>query len=420
MKAKTYEQWSIDQSKASTAWVRKLSPPLEVGAAWSEVKSDWAERDIKLRQSGYGNSPGPDDPKARSENYQLTRYLNLRVRISSRGTVLSYKIRQIRQFSEGDVADLEGEVTPRYWPAIQQLSRIAGTAMIPESREFDPVALVRVVNTLQAMGEDGSRAVIDEYMKLCMYDLSRAAYYGLSEDRLFYVLRLLYVRRDGQPNMPEIVQGSCGIPQPSEDDPTWPLVMENDLPFNVIAGQAVNVSGYVTQIEKHLDYVKKHCQLRPKPLVPASDPLTAVTRFTSSPRWKKLFTGKRVHEEVAAIALHTVRRQALRSLDRIYPVKLTKTVTWTVPAKGDMPARTMSAEGHAEIPDGEWKRHTQAVAKLKPVWLKKQNDFARALANQPGETGAAVTEPRSDQAGPPSRLAAVPSLRNVNFVAAPA
>ncbi len=92
-------------------------------------------------------------------------------------------------------------------------------------------------------------------------------------------------------------------------------------------------------------------------------------------RWKELLAKGKVHDQVAEEALHGLRRQALRAVANIYPVRLTKTVTSTVPADSDDETQRRSRQVVADFPNDVWQKHVEAVKKLKPVWDAKRNEF---------------------------------------------
>lgn len=378
----TFEQWQAEQAKYGQQWIARISPPLEVGRRWEDVKAELEEKKLTLTVSGYGNAPTAEDANATVRNLRLSPVLQLNVHLSGRGVVTAYDTSTIHLFGAGRVEDLQADVAPELWPLFRLLASSVGSSMVPESSEFDPVALVRTVNSLHGFGEDRVRAGIREYMRLCRQDHQRASYYGLSGARLFYVIRLLFVRTDGQSNMPEIIQGVTGIPQPAEDDsdwPLWPLMVQNDLPFNVVADLGFIVSGYVTPIEKHLDDIDRNCRLRDKPLTPAENPLSAADRVLSSDRWKVLMSRIRpaAREYLSNQALQSVRRQALRAVAASYPVNLYRSMNRTVPGKDGKLPRQKTISVPIELSDDVWAKHLEAVRQLDLQWNATQFRFAR-------------------------------------------
>jgi hypothetical protein len=75
----------------------------------------------------------------------------------------------------------------------------------------------------------------------------------------------------------------CGAPSlsPPEDAkkaPRFPIVIQGDVPLLLITGYTL--AGVAEQPESHLEYFRKHGQIRKQPLVPTNDPLALLKGVT--------------------------------------------------------------------------------------------------------------------------------------------
>ena len=192
---------------------------------------------------------------------------------------------------------------------------------------FDPVALTEAVNCLYSLGKSESLRTMEAYYDLARLrtsdnvmdsatdfaDLRRQNFlrfkYDLDEQRLFLILRLLFVPQDPTSQMPPLV---IGAPRPNlvapNDWPLFPLVLLNGIPFFMTGGYSLY--GVPESPLVHLEYCRKKCVLRPAPLGPLTNAVETVRQTIQSERWKNLFAGESSYAEDECRSM--LQDQALR------------------------------------------------------------------------------------------------------------
>ena len=153
---------------------------------------------------------------------------------------------------------------------------------------FDPARLIRAVNGLHPLGKDGALEAMSAYLRLSR-DPTVSYKYDLGGQRIFPVLRLLFVRKDGDPMAP-VTDTQTGKLRPGKprggDWPLYPFALVDDIPFRVAvlsfrSGPSRNPAAYV-------EYARKRCVLRDRPLVPRGSPMSAADHLVSSARWRRM------------------------------------------------------------------------------------------------------------------------------------
>jgi hypothetical protein len=183
--------------------------------------------------------------------------------------------------------------------------------------DFDPVSLIRAVNTLLPLGKEKALLALRTYYSVAtkIDRLQRQPHrrfrYDLDEQRIFLVGRLLFVRKDGSPLMPWMAIGAPSSPVfVKKDDPNWPLfplVVESGIPFSLSGGYAIG--GYPQSPLGHLEFFDAHCVLRDGPLVPEGSPIAAVEAITRSRNWTNRIQslGEQVHHPEALLRDQAVK-----------------------------------------------------------------------------------------------------------------
>ena len=270
--------------------------------------------------------------------------------------VVSFEI-----ISRTDLTGLRKEIGEDLFPyvnLVHQSPKVNG-------QEFNPVSLIKAVNGLRVLGKERALEVLRCYYKLAGYsgmadtDFEKRQTYDLDERRLFLILRILFVRKDGNPKMPEL---GLGMPSfwPKEDDTNWPLfplTLENDIPFMLINGYTL--AGVPESPLSHIEYCEKYCTIREKPLQPADNPLVVVeSLINSSERLKSLvFYEKRKNFfHFSTFDKYILRRQALRATKSAYPIKDKNLMFYLVY-------------------DNQWYQHLEEFNKLKVYWDSESNDY---------------------------------------------
>ena len=149
---------------------------------------------------------------------------------------------------------------------------------------FDPVALVRAVNHLHALGREGALIALDDYLQR----LGSETYWpGWRRDAanidtghpacVFPIVQLLFEPLEGRPPMPRY---SCGLmlPAPRDrypGDDDYPMLLCDGLPF-LVGDWAETRSGPESDPQLALDWAREHGILRQHALRPSGQPLRAL------------------------------------------------------------------------------------------------------------------------------------------------
>jgi len=139
---------------------------------------------------------------------------------------------------------------------------------------YDPRRIVESVNALQPLGKEKALVVLGEYLRVASH------FHDSGREGVFLILRCLFDVPADPGFMPHM---RCGAPSmsPPEDPkkaPRFPIVIQGDVPLLLIAGY--NLAGFPEQPESHLEYLRKHGQIRKQPLVPTNDPLALLKEVT--------------------------------------------------------------------------------------------------------------------------------------------
>ena len=94
-----------------------------------------------------------------------------------------------------DLSNLRNEIGDDLFPYVTLIHEAPSI----DGFSFNPVALIRAVNGLWPVGPGRALAAARAYNALGTADPDRGQQYGLDEQRIFLVLRLLFVRKDGAP-----------------------------------------------------------------------------------------------------------------------------------------------------------------------------------------------------------------------------
>ncbi len=165
---------------------------------------------------------------------------------------------------------------------------------------FDPVPLIRAVNTLHALGRERTLSAIRAYAALAAsMDAEEIRTYAVDPSRILPLLRLLFEPPGGEP-------GDVGLGRPdlaapgSEHWPCFPMILVYDVPFMI-------VSGYdpVPPVPGPLRLPAG--PMRDAPLAPSATPLEAADALTESEAWRALRLGPGDYGRKRWL----VRRQAL-------------------------------------------------------------------------------------------------------------
>jgi hypothetical protein len=200
---------------------------------------------------------------------------------------------------------------------------------------LEPLALVRAVNALHALGKDRALEVVEEYLRVSSWldDPGR--------EGVFLVMRVLF---DVPPaGMPAMMVGAASPAPDAKLYPRHPIVMIDDLPLKIVNGYAL--AGEAQDPESDVAAFRKVGTLRAKPLAPSGTSLDALEALFATPAAKPLDKAYLIDQALRFFG--TVYRPANRTPD-----------TW--------------------LPDLKWwTPHRAAVKTMKPVWNAKSQQLVR-------------------------------------------
>jgi hypothetical protein len=257
--------------KARDAW--KEAAARAVGKTHEEITVDLEKR----RRTPLFDAESWGDQVADHRLYYLDDAWQLNVQFNGK-TALTAVIYGIAD--EEIDEDLYGAVK-----AIHNSPRVYGGA-------FNPLGLIRAVNTLHPLGKERAIDALRAY-----FQLSRRRHDHLfDEQRIFLIVRVLF---DGE--MPRMNIGG-----PDADETGWPLfpiTVVDDVPFMVCNGYSL--TGKAEPASSHIDYVEKSCSFRAKPLAPTSSPAVAAAKLLTA------------HPEIKAYHRRQIQEQSMRAVQPV-------------------------------------------------------------------------------------------------------
>jgi len=252
-----------------------------------------------------------------------------------------------------DLSNLRNEIGNGLFPYVKLIHEAPGI----DGFNFNPVALICAVNGLWPAGPDRALAAARAYNALSTADPNRGQQYGLDEQRIFLVLRLLFVRKDGDPVMPPLQIGAPDVPVPQDRAawPLFPLAVAAQIPFLVAGGYMLG--GMAQNPADHIDYCAQNCRLRDAPLAPEASPVGAVESLLATWPWANLAPDADARQRLTGM-LH---QQAIRALAPLYT----------------LPDQEMAAlyPGMGQDFMAVWARQVAKVRPLSPRWNSQTQQF---------------------------------------------
>jgi hypothetical protein len=177
--------------------------------------------------------------------------------------------------------------------------------------EFDPLALIRVVNGLLPLGKEKALAAIEEYPRVLRRDDRPRPYHGEDTmEGLFLVLRCLFEGEPLPPNglatgkgfsdmvprpsptpqpafWPPLNAGASSPPEPADPTlvPRFPLVLIDDIPLVLVSGYLSAGCVSPDPFYVHVAYFREWGRLRTRPLRPSDRPWEALSKLEASAQW---------------------------------------------------------------------------------------------------------------------------------------
>lgn len=245
-----------------------------------------------------------------------------------------------------------------------------------QQHDFDPLALIRVVNTLQPAGTKKALAALEEYYRVS----------GQHSHSVLFIFRILFDVPDDPGYLPPFIHGRDDRePLDRKRVPRYPMVLIYDVPLLMYStigeGSLITVSSEIYPPARKLleETRKQRIKVRTKPLRPPDNPLDLLERFEQSPQW--LYGGDyETHygrmEAASDYGWERGRKMIMRQLLRLIRTAYPKGVDG-------------EDESHFEpIDEAMWKRFKAEVAALNLRWDAAKNEYVPSAAPLPTAEGA--------------------------------
>ena len=233
----------------------------------------------------------------------------------------------------------------------------------PKPQGFDPIALIKAVNHFKGLGASETVRRLKIYHDLAISELHW--HYDLDEQRLFFIIRLLFVRKDGDPRMPWMYIGATSprIPDGSKDWPLFPLVVRGDIPL--FMADEYMLAGHAESPLRHIEYCQEHCTVRKEPMTPSLSPIQAVEEVCGSEQWLALFATKNQSNTYPADGRHKylLRCQAMRC----FPIDVGLPV--------ELPHKFHPYCVGPENADLAWTKYLGELKQIKVIWDPTAQEF---------------------------------------------
>ncbi len=335
-------QWSIAKtgiSEATSLWEDKLEGKLKVGMAKGTIldlvrgprSEDLPDLEVDL-------------PEGRFTQHSLDRQAAVYAKYSASGVAEAI---QILRRTMGTLDELKDQIGEDLFPLVRLIHGA------PPLGGADPVGLIRAVNGLRKAGQERAVAALRSYHRLTDINQPGTRFFerekfDLEDERLFAIIRLLFLPKDGAGAMPLIDMPWIRKPPPGEQEwPLFPVTVEKGLPLMISPRQLGGGSPQNPML--HLDFCIRNAKLRESPLDPQGSPLEAAENLLASDRWRKLFQEKELGEQTSFIRLQVI--------EALEPV--------------------LSAPECASRTEERWKQWVEDVSKLNPRWDAERQCFVR-------------------------------------------
>ena len=146
--------------------------------------------------------------------------------------------------------------------------------------DYDPKNLIREVNKLQPLGKEKVLEVIEGYDNF--YKDSDP---NVDKLVLYLLLRVLFDIPTTAGYFPNLGVGRA-TPSPPKDPtifPRFPVLLVGGIPLLIT--HSFELFGVAIPVRFHLDYCRKHCELRSQVLIPTTHPLGLLAEIEKLPEW---------------------------------------------------------------------------------------------------------------------------------------
>jgi hypothetical protein len=222
-------------------------------------------------------------------------------------------------------------------------------------KEADPVALVRAVNHLHALGKDRAIETLRAYVqyataKADLDERKSPRKSAPDQQRLCFIIPLLFVPVDENVELPSLSSDSQRVTKKNWEG--FDISVQGDLPFHSVAigfrsGPPDPPRGYLVR------WAARHARLREKPLRPTDDPLKAADEVC-----ERLLKRETEGGDYRDVLKNHIRQQAWRTIKPLLPQE----------------ERTRFS-GWLFDDDRDWKPLKEAAAKLTIRWSETEQKY---------------------------------------------
>ncbi|MHC5040048.1 MAG: hypothetical protein ACYTHM_22300 [Planctomycetota bacterium] len=195
---------------------------------------------------------------------------------------------------------------------LRPVLRLLGQVQALNGYHFNPLILIRIVNTLQPMGKTKALTAIDEYLRVS------APLFDRNREGIFLVLRALFdVPKD--PGAMPVMRVGAPSPRAPEDPkrfPRFPLLLLKDVPLMMVTGYSL--AGSAEPVENHVAHFRKAGRLRAQPLAPEGHPLDLYPVFVEKALWLYKEQDIEGSNHFEGVGKRLIINQLLRMLDSVY------------------------------------------------------------------------------------------------------
>jgi hypothetical protein len=266
------------------------SSPQDPRLAWTEklraVQPSWDRKELdafleKLRGSvSRLNGGGFHIPPTK-----IT-YFDLYALDETYALYVVWKDHDVRKGIESTEVVAFSDLRPRIEPGLfDVLATIQRSPSAQQGLDFNPLALIRAVNTLQALGKEKALKALWAYDRLVQNASPEERFkQQLDEYRILPIVQVLFEGPHGR--MPPFALGGGDVEPAGASWPRFPIVLVQDVPFMMISGYMLT-----GKPQKAIDHLRLELGPLREPLAPRVTALEAADELTESPAWKALRLG---------------------------------------------------------------------------------------------------------------------------------
>jgi hypothetical protein len=181
--------------------------------------------------------------------------------------------------------------------------------------QYDPIALIRAVNTLHTIGKDDALEALTRFAK------NNPSHGPPDEphERMRLIIPLLFGRVDPEDRLPSLFASDLSGTRYRLENREWYtdyfVTVVRDIPFH--RSQGIGFAGAMEDFSYAIDWAKRYARFRTTPLRPADSPFDAADRLILELKWEADRPGGRP-EQVDGVRRH-IREQVAKCVAHLLP-----------------------------------------------------------------------------------------------------